>query len=91
MYCLKDEQDKRKALEIANSALTVDNAIMKPKADYFYDLVDRNLNTGIRETAKELGVKEKAFVSALIAMKYLYRDKKANSNPTPNTLTTCLF
>lgn len=78
---LKDEQDKRKALEIANSALTVDNAIMKPKADYFDDLVDRNLNTGIRETAKELGVKEKAFVSSLIAMKYLYRDKKGKLQP----------
>lgn len=78
---LKDEQDKRKALEIANSALTVDNAIMKPKADYFDDLVDRNLNTGIRETAKELGVKEKTFVSALIAMKYLYRDKKGKLQP----------
>ncbi|BCI60660.1 BRO family protein [Solibaculum mannosilyticum] len=78
---LKEEQDKRKALEIANSALTVDNAIMKPKADYFDDLVDRNLNTGIRETAKELGVKEKAFVSSLIAMKYLYRDKKGKLQP----------
>lgn len=78
---LKEEQDKRKALEIANSALTVDNAIMKPKADYFDDLVDRNLNTGIRETAKELGVKEKTFVSALIAMKYLYRDKKGKLQP----------
>ena len=29
---LKDEQDKRKALEAANSVLTVDNQIMKPKA-----------------------------------------------------------
>lgn len=32
---LKEEQDKRKALEAANSALTADNAVMKPKADYF--------------------------------------------------------
>ena len=36
---LKEEQDKRKALEAANSALTVDNAIMKPKVDYFDELV----------------------------------------------------
>ena len=69
------------SLRAINSALTVENQIMKPKADYFDDLVDRNLNTGIRETAKELGVKEKAFVSALIAMKYLYRDKKGKLQP----------
>ena len=56
---LKDEQDKRKALEAANSALTVEKQIMQPKAEYFDELVDRNLNTGIRETAKELEIKEK--------------------------------
>ena len=52
---LKEEQDKRKALEAANSTLTVDNAVMKPKADYFDELVDRNLLTNFRETAKQLG------------------------------------
>lgn len=52
---LKEEQDKRKALEAANSALTTDNAVMKPKADYFDELVDRNLLTNFRETAKQLG------------------------------------
>ena len=40
---LKEEQDKRKALEAANTALTVDNAVMKLKADYFDELVDRFL------------------------------------------------
>lgn len=69
------------SLRAINSALTVENQIMQPKADYFDDLVDRNLNTGIRETAKELGVKEKAFVSSLIAMKYVYRDKKGKLQP----------
>lgn len=69
------------SLRAINSALTVENQIMQPKADYFDDLVDRNLNTGIRETAKELGVKEKTFVPALIAMKYLYRDKKGKLQP----------
>lgn len=75
---LKDEQDKRKALEAANAALTVDNTIMQPKAAYFDELVDRALNTGIRETAKELGVKEKDFVKFLLDKRYLYRDKKGN-------------
>ena len=37
-----------------NAQLTVSNQIMQPKADYFDMLVDRNLLTGIRDTAKEL-------------------------------------
>ena len=78
---LKDEQDKRKALEAANSALTVENQIMQPKAAYFDDLVDRNLNTGIRETAKELEIKEKSFVAFLLDKRYLYRDKKGKLQP----------
>ena len=40
-----------------------------------------NLNTGIRETAKELGVKEKDFVRFLLDKKYLYRDKKGKLQP----------
>lgn len=78
---LKDETDKRKALEAANAALTTENAIMAPKAGYFDQLVDRNLLTGIRETAKELGVKEKVFVRFLLEHKYLYRDKKGKLMP----------
>lgn len=78
---LKDEQDKRRALEVANSALTVENQIMAPKAGYFDSLIDRALNTGIRETAKELGVKEKDFVKFLLDKKYLYRDKKGKLQP----------
>ena len=53
---IKEERGKRKALEVANSALTVDKQIMQPKADYFDELVDRNLLTNFRETAKQLGV-----------------------------------
>lgn len=78
---LKDEQDKRKALEAANSALSVDNQLMKPKAEYFDELVDRNLLTSFRETAKQLGVKEREFVRFLIDHKYIYRDKKGKLMP----------
>lgn len=78
---LKDEQDKRKALEAANSTLTVDNQIMKPKAEYFDELVDRNLLTSFRETAKQLGVKEKEFIRFLMEKKYIYRDKKGKLMP----------
>ena len=62
---LKEEQDKNKALQAANSALEVEVAISKPKADYFDELVDRNLLTSFRETSKQLQVKEKVFVQIL--------------------------
>ena len=42
--------------------LTAQNQIMQPKAEYFDELVARNLLTNFRETAKELGIKEKYFV-----------------------------
>lgn len=78
---LKDEQDKRKALEAANAALEVDLAIAQPKVDYFNELVDRNLLTNFRETAKQLEIKEKEFISFLLEKKYLYRDKKGKLQP----------
>lgn len=78
---LKDETDKRKALEAANASLVVDLEIARPKADYFDELVDRNMLTGFRETAKELGVPPKKFVDFLIEKKYIYRDKKGKLQP----------
>lgn len=65
-----------KSLQAENSALAVDKAIMQPKADYFDELVDRNTLTNFRETAKQIGVPPKKFVSFLLEHKYLYRDKK---------------
>lgn len=73
---LKEETDKRKALEVVNASLTVDKAIMQPKADYFDELVERGLLTNFRETAKQLGIPPRKFVNWLIEHKYLYRDKK---------------
>lgn len=73
---LKEETDKRKALEVVNATLTVDKAIMQPKADYFDELVERGLLTNFRETAKQLGIPPRKFVNWLIEHKYLYRDKK---------------
>ena len=78
---LKMAERQMKQLQIDNARLTVDNQIMKPKADYFDELVDRGLNTGIRETAKELHIKERKFVRFLIEKKYLYRDKKGALKP----------
>lgn len=84
LTALKEEKDKRKALEVANSELTVQNAIMAPKADYFDDLVDRHLLTSFRDTAKELGIPPKAFVGWLLEKKFLYRDKKHKLVPYEN-------
>lgn len=84
VIALKDETDKRKALEATNSRLTVQNQIMQPKADYFDELVDRNTLTNFRETAKELGVPPKRLVQFLIDRKYLYRDKRGKLLPFEN-------
>lgn len=84
VIALKDETDKRKALEAVNSRLTVQNQIMQPKADYFDELVDRNTLTNFRETAKELGVPPKRLVQFLIDRKYLYRDKRGKLLPFEN-------
>ena len=78
---LKEEQNKNKVLEAANTALTVENQIMQPKASYFDELVDRNLLTGFRETAKQFGIKQNVFIKFLIEKKYIYRDKRGNLVP----------
>lgn len=88
---LSPQELMAKALLVANktladreariSELTVQNQIMAPKAEYFDALVDRNLLTNFRETAKELGIPPKAFVDWLLAKKYLYRDQKGKLQP----------
>ena len=81
---LKDEREARKQLQIVNSQLVVDNQIMQPKAQYFDDLVERNLLTNFRDTAKMLKVKEREFIGWLLDKKYIYRDKKNKLVPTAN-------
>ena len=78
---LKDETDKRKALEVSNAALAVDLEIARPKADYFDQLVERNTLTNFRETAKQLDTPPKKFVAFLLEKKYVYRDKKGKLLP----------
>lgn len=63
------------------SALTVENQIMLPKADYFDQLVERNTLMNFRETAKALDVPPKKFVSFLLEKKYIHRDKKGKLLP----------
>lgn len=78
---LKEEREERKRLEVVNSQLAVENQIMQPKAQYFDDLVDRNLLTNFRDTAKMLKVKQKEFIDFLLSKKYIFRDKKGKLMP----------
>lgn len=78
---LKMAEQKLKELSIVNSNLTVENQIMAPKAEYFDELVDRNLLTSFRETAKQLQIKEKLFINFLLDKKYVYRDQKGKLMP----------
>ena len=71
---LKNEQEKNRELSVTNSRLTVENQIMQPKAEYFDELVDRNLLTNFRETAKELDCKPRKFVEFLIERNYSGRN-----------------
>lgn len=78
---LAEREARINELSTANSELTVQNQILLPRAQYFDELVDRNLLTNFRETAKELGIAPKRFVNWLVEQKYLYRDKKGKLLP----------
>lgn len=81
---IEDLKRSNNLLEVQNSQLTVANEIMKPKADYFDELVDRNLLTNFTETANELKVKRKDLINFLLEKKYVYRDKKGKLQPYKN-------
>jgi phage antirepressor YoqD-like protein/phage anti-repressor protein len=68
-------------LQTENSRLLVEKARMQPKADYFDELVDRNLLANFRDTAKELKIGEKVFIGFLLEKKYIYRDGKGKIKP----------
>lgn len=85
---------------VANALIVAQNIIsqkdkqieeMQPKAQYFDTLVDRNLLTSFRETAKELGVKEGMFISWLIGKNYIYRDAKNKLQPYSTAMNKGLF
>lgn len=84
LTALKEEQDKRKALEGEVKE-------MQPKADYFDELVDRNLLTNFRDTAKELHVKQKEFIEKLLELGYIYRDQKNKLQPYQQHVDKGLF
>jgi prophage antirepressor-like protein len=61
--------------------LALENKEMQPKAEYFDALVERNLLTNFRDTAKELGIKPKKFIAFLMDHRYIYRDYYGNIKP----------
>ena len=78
---LKMAEASINSLRLVNSKLNVANAIMQPKAEYFDELVDRNLLTNFRDTAKELKVGEKDFIRFLLEKKFIYRDARGHIKP----------
>lgn len=81
---LSNEEILAKAIKIANSVIDEKNKLieeLEPKAMYFDKLVETNLLTNLRNTAKELGVKQNEFVRFLLDNELLYRDKHGKLLP----------
>lgn len=57
-------------------ALAFENKQMKPKAEYFDELVERKMLSNFRDTAKELGIRPKEFVNRLEDDGFIYHTKK---------------
>ena len=86
-----EEESERRQLTEQVSALTVDKAVMQPKADYFDQLVDRNLLTNLRDTAKELHIRQKDFVAFLLDKRYMFRDPKGKLMPYAKHVDSGIF
>ena len=74
-----------RAVLVANEELKKlkqENKVMKPKAEYFDTLVNRNTLVNFRDTAKEFHLKQKEFISWLLDKKFVYRDSKGKIKPT---------
>jgi len=74
---LRAYADEVEARELAEKQL----AIAQPKVQYFDKLVERNLLTNFTTTAKEFGIKRKAFIAYLLDNGYIYRDQSGNLLP----------
>ena len=71
---LRAYADEVEAHEQTKQTLT----IAEPKAQYFDNLVERNLLTNFTITAKEFGIKRKDLIDYLLINKYVYRDAHGN-------------
>lgn len=82
---IKNQENLSKEEILANAVLLANNLIaekekviedLEPKAKYFDELVDNNLLTNFRNTAKEPHIPQKVFIQFLIDKELIYRDKK---------------
>ena len=73
------------------SVLEEEKQTMLPKAEYFDALVDRNLLTNFRETAKQLHIQQKQFIQFLLDGKYIYRDARGKLMPYAPHVENGLF
>ena len=82
---IKNQEKMNNEELLANAVLLANNLIaekekniedLEPKAKYFDELVDNNLLTNFRNTAKELHIPQKVFIQFLLEKELIYRDKK---------------
>ncbi|MBS0727968.1 BRO family protein [Streptococcus suis] len=82
---IRNQENLSKEEILANAVLLANNLIaekekmiedLELKAKYFDELVDNNLLTNFRNTAKELHLPQKVFIQFLIDKELIYRDKK---------------
>lgn len=74
-----------------NGRLELENKELRPKGAYFDDLVDRNLLTSFRDTAKELKLRQNDFINYLLQDGYIYRDQKNKLKPYSEYIYKGLF
>lgn len=60
--------------------------LLEDKAEYFDELVDKDLHTNFRDTAKEFGMRQTDFIDWLLNKNYVYRDQKGNLKPTAKSM-----
>ena len=70
-----------KAAEYVQSQLQNQVTALQPKADYYDTLVDRNMLTGLRDTARELHMGQNKFIAWLLAKNYVYRKGERDLRP----------
>lgn len=88
------EQIVANALIVANKIIAEKEAKiveMRPKAEYFDNLVDSKLLTTFRDTAKELHIPPQQFTRWLIDNKYVYRDRHNMLKPYESHRKSGLF
>ena len=82
---LKNQEHMSNEEILANAVLLANHLIaekekiiedLEPKAKYFDELVNNNLLTNFRNTAKELHIPQKVFIQFLIDQNLICRDKK---------------